>query len=146
DDLYFKQHTLTEVAERFYQQGGRYLFLDEVHKYADWQREVKNLYDFYPTLRLVVSGSSILALQQSEADLSRRLLRYHLPELSLREFVALKEGIELPIYSLEDVLENHGRLVDELKSKLPSPLKAFMEYITFGAYPFFLEGAGDYLM
>src|SRR5690606_32441772 len=100
----------------------------------------------YPTLRLVVSGSSILALQQSEADLSRRLLRYHLPELSLREFVALKEGIELPIYSLEDVLENHGRLVDELKSKLPSPLKAFKEYITFGAYPFFLEGAGDYLM
>ena len=146
DDLYFKQHTLTEVAERFYQQGGRHLFLDEVHKYADWQREVKNLYDFYPTLRLVVSGSSIVALQQSEADLSRRLLRYHLPELSLREFVALKYGIALPIYSLGDILANHTALVDELKSDLPSPLRTFQEYVTFGAYPFFMEGESDYLV
>lgn len=146
DDLYFKQHTLTEVAERFYQQGGRHLFLDEVHKYADWQREVKNLYDFYPELQLSVSGSSIIALQRSEADLSRRLLRYNLPELSLREFVSLKEGAELPVFSLADVLENHTQLVDELKGRLPSPLKAFQEYIAFGAYPFFLEGQTDYLI
>src|SRR5690606_15994678 len=137
---------LTEVAERFYQQGGRYLFLDEVHKYNDWQREVKNLYDFYPKLQLVVSGSSIIALQQSEADLSRRLLRYHLPELSLREFVSLKDAVELPVFTLVDVLKNHTQLVDELKNRLPSPLKTFQEYITFGAYPFFLEGEADYLV
>ncbi|MFC7524127.1 ATP-binding protein [Parapedobacter sp. GCM10030251] len=146
DDLYFKQHTLTEVAERFYQQGGRYLFLDEVHKYTDWQREVKNLYDFYPKLRLAVSGSSIIALQRSEADLSRRLLRYHLPELSLREFVSLKDVVELPVFTLVDLFENHSQLVDELKGKLQSPLKSFQEYITYGAYPFFLEGQADYLM
>lgn len=146
DDLYFKQHTLTEVAERFHQQGGKHLFLDEVHKYADWQREVKNLYDFYPKLQVVVSGSSILALQRSEADLSRRLLRYHLPELSLREFIALKDGVTLPVYPLNDVLERHTQLVDELKGALPSPLKSFQEYNKLGAYPFFLEGEDEYLV
>lgn len=146
DDLYFKQHTLLDVAEQFYQHGGRYLFLDEVHKYADWQREVKNIYDFKPQLHIVVSGSSILALQRSEVDLSRRLLRYHLPELSLREFVALKTGTVLPSYTLSDVLENHRGIVGELKDSLPSPLKGFREYLTYGAYPFFLQGEKEYLM
>ncbi|AWW29484.1 hypothetical protein DN752_04665 [Echinicola strongylocentroti] len=147
DDLYFKQHTLIDVAEQFYHHGGRHLFLDEVHKYADWQREVKNLYDFKPQLQLVVSGSSILALQRSEADLSRRMLRYHLPELSLREFIALKERLVLPSFTLTDVLEHHTQIVDELKSKLESPLKSFRDYLTMGAYPFFLEGGKqDYLM
>lgn len=146
DDLYFKQHSLLSVAERFYQEGGRYLFLDEAHKYADWQTEVKNLYDFKSQLNIVVSGSSILALQQSNADLSRRLLRYHLPELSLREFIALKTDTVLPMYSLHDLLENHQAIVDIIKKSLPSPLKFFREYLTYGAYPFFMEGEPEYLM
>lgn len=146
DDLYFKQHSLLSVAERFYQEGGRYLFLDEVHKYADWQTEVKNIYDFKPQLHIVVSGSSILALQQSNADLSRRLLRYHLPELSLREFITLKTGVALPEYQLHDLLENHQAIVDVIKKSLPSPLKFFREYLTYGAYPFFTEGESEYLM
>ncbi|NGM65810.1 ATP-binding protein [Sphingobacterium sp. SGR-19] len=146
DDLYFKQHSLLSVAERFYQEGGRYLFLDEVHKYADWQTEVKNLYDFKPQLHIVVSGSSILALQQSNADLSRRLLRYHLPELSLREFIALKTGVALPEYQLHDLLESHQAIVDDIKKSVTSPLKFFREYLTYGAYPFFKEGESEYLM
>jgi len=74
DDLYFKQNSLTEVAEDFYKQGGRYLYMDEVHKYEDWQTAVNDIYDFYPEMKLVVSGSSILALQNSRVDLSRRVL------------------------------------------------------------------------
>ncbi len=146
DDLYFRQHSLLDVAETFYQRGGRYLFLDEVHKYPNWQREVKNLYDFKPELKLVVSGSSILTLQRSDADLSRRLLRYHLPELSLREYIVLKEDISLPSYSLPEVLNNHQHIVDEIKERLTSPLKLFHEYLTYGAYPFFLEGEHEYLL
>lgn len=146
DDLYFKQYSLSSVAERFYQEGGRYLFLDEAHKYADWQTEVKNLYDFKPQLNIVVSGSSILALQQSNADLSRRLLRYHLPELSLREFITLKTGVALPVYQLDDLLENHQAIADDIKKILTSPLKFFREYLTYGAYPFFMEGESEYLM
>src|SRR5690606_37732278 len=68
DDMYFQRNTFTEVAEEFYRNGGRHLFIDEVHRYTNWQQEVKNIYDFYPELQLVVSGSSILALQKSQAD------------------------------------------------------------------------------
>lgn len=146
DDLYFKQHSLLSVAETFYQEGGRFLFLDEVHKYDDWQTEVKNLYDFKPQLKIVISGSSILALQQSNADLSRRLLHYHLPELSLREYIALKTTVSLPIYSLSELLEHHRTIVDDIKNLLPSPLKFFREYLTYGAYPFSMEGEAEYLM
>ena len=146
DDLYFKQHSLTEVAEAFYLQGGKFLFLDEVHKYADWQTEVKNLYDFKPDLRMVISGSSILASQRSEVDLSRRLLRYQLPELSLREYIAMKEGVEITSWSLMDIIEHHTNIVDSIKEQLPLPLKLFHAYLTYGAYPFFLEGENGYLM
>lgn len=146
DDIYFREHTLSETAEKFYQQGGRYLFADEVHKYPHWQQEIKNIYDFHPDLRLVVSGSSILALQESQADLSRRLLRYQLNELSFREFIGLKEGIQLPFYSLEELISKPNALVDEIRQKIPSPLQLFEEYLAYGSYPFFLEGKEEYLI
>jgi len=145
DDLYFRQHPLPDVAEAFYREGGRYLFMDEVHKYPDWHTAVKNIYDFLPNMQQVVSGSSILALQQSQADLSRRLLRYHLPELSLREYISLKTGKELPVYTLDELLTRHTALVAELKRSIPVPLGIFREYLTYGAYPFFLEGEEEYL-
>jgi len=146
DDLHFRQHTLTETAEEFYLNGGRFLFLDEVHKYDNWEREVKNLYDFYPEIKIVVSGSSILALRHAEADLSRRMLFYLLPELSLREYIALSEKIILPVISLDELLINHQDFVDSIKKDLPAPLALYNDYLTYGAYPFFTEGKGSYLM
>jgi len=146
DDLYFRQNNLVEVAERFYGFGGRHLFLDEVHKYDDWQTAVKNIYDFLPELQLVISGSSILALQQSRVDLSRRVLNYHLPELSLREYISLKHSVEVPIYSFEDLLSNHSEIAQELHQIIPSPLKSLSDYFSYGAYPFFIEGESDYFM
>lgn len=146
DDIYFREHAFSEVADAFYKQGGRHLFADEVHKYPNWQQEVKNIYDFMPEMQVVVSGSSILALQKSEADLSRRLLRYSLSELSFREYLALKGNTELPIYSLKEILSRPNELVDQIMAQLPSPLKNFKEYLTFGAYPFFKEGEEEYLM
>jgi len=146
DDLYFRQNNLPDVAEQFYELGGRNLFLDEVHKYDDWQTAVKNIYDFFPEMKLVLSGSSILALQKSRADLSRRILHYHLPELSLREFIALRSGLELPAYSLTDVLTMHGEISLQLQEQLVSPLKYMKEYFSYGAYPFILEGEADYFM
>lgn len=146
DDIYFREHSFVEVAERFYKHGGKNLYADEVHKYPDWQQELKNIYDFSPELKIVVSGSSIIALQKSQADLSRRLLRYQLPELSLREFIALKDGIELPFYSLEEILTNSNKIVNEILNKLESPLKSYSEYMTMGAYPIFMEGIDEYLI
>jgi predicted AAA+ superfamily ATPase len=146
DDLYFKEHNLIDVAEKFYNLGGRHLFIDEVHKYQDWQQSVKNIYDFYPELQIVVSGSSILELQKSQADLSRRLLRYDLPELSLREYIALKHKIKLPEYSLEAILTQHSEITSEIQKQIPSPLAVLGDYLSFGAYPFFMEGESDYFM
>jgi predicted AAA+ superfamily ATPase len=145
DDLYFKQEGLVEVAERFIQLGGKHLFLDEVHKYGDWQAAVKNLYDFYPDLKMVISGSSILPLQKSQVDLSRRLVYYELPELSFREYLALKHHIVLSPMDLNYLLINHQELSSKVIEVLPHPLAEFEQYLQYGAYPFFKEGQQDYI-
>lgn len=145
DDLYFKQKGLVEVAERFIQLGGKYLFLDEVHKYGDWQAAVKNLYDFYPDLKMVISGSSILPLQKSQVDLSRRLVYYELPELSFREYLSLKHQIVVSPVNLNFLLIKHQELSSKLIEVLPHPLAEFEQYLQYGAYPFFKEGQQDYI-
>lgn len=146
DDLYFKQNSLVDVADKFIQQGGKFLFLDEVHKYEDWQLAVKNIYDFNVGLKLVLSGSSILALQKSVGDLSRRLVYYELPELSLREYIALKSNIVLPQYSITDILFNHEAITNKITETLPLPLAELSGYLKYGAYPFFKEGEKDYFI
>lgn len=145
DDLYFKNNSLVELAERFYHLGGRNLLLDEVHKYEDWQSAVKNIYDFYPDLKLIISGSSILALQKSQADLSRRLVYYELPELSFREYLCLKLNIKLNVFELDIILKEHLSLVDETLHCVPDLMLQFEQYKRTGAYPFFLENEKDYV-
>ncbi|GAB2606153.1 ATP-binding protein [Belliella aquatica] len=145
DDLFFKQNSLVDLAERFYQLGGRNLLLDEVHKYEDWQSAVKNIYDFYPDLKLIISGSSILALQKSQADLSRRLVYYELPELSFREYLSLKLKIELEKYDLTQILKDHQKLIDPILASVPDVMLHFENYKKIGAYPFFLEDERDYI-
>ena len=146
DDLYFRSHNLTEVAEEFYQHGGRHLFLDEVHKYANWQTEVKNLLDFKKQLQIVMSGSSILALQRSQADLSRRVINYLLPGLSFREYLGLQHGILLPVLDFKELLAEHEEIVEGLLKQISSPLAKYKHYYQFGVYPFFTEGESDYFV
>lgn len=145
DDLYFKYNSLVDIAERFYQLGGRNLLLDEVHKYEDWQRAVKNIYDFYPDLKLIISGSSILALQKSQADLSRRLVYYELPELSFREYLVLKLKIRIEQFDIHHILKDHQKIVDQILTLVPDVMLQFENYKKTGAYPFFLEGEKDYV-
>ncbi len=139
DDIYFKKHTLVETARTFSQNKGKILLLDEAHKYPDWSREVKNIYDLIPDLKLLITGSSILELQKSEADLSRRVLNFQLSELSFREFLAIKHKIILPIFSLEDILSRHEEIVQTIMEILPKPLFYFKQYLEWGAYPIFKE-------
>jgi uncharacterized protein len=146
DDLYFRQHTLTEVAEEFHQQGGRYLFLDEVHKYHGWQTEVKNLYDFKKNLQLIISGSSILALQKASADLSRRLINYHLPGLSFREYLSLLHQIDLPAYTVDEIIHDHEEISTHILKNVKTILAHYHHYAQYGAYPFFMEGESDYFI
>lgn len=139
DDIYFRQHTLVETAKEFSQNFGKILLLDEVHKYPEWSREVKNIYDLMPELKLLITGSSILELEKSGADLSRRVLNFHLPELSLREFLGIKYGMDLPIFTFNEILENHEQIAEIIISKIEKPIFYFKQYLEWGAYPIFKE-------
>ncbi|MBK1440725.1 ATP-binding protein [Parapedobacter sp. ISTM3] len=142
DDLYFTSHTLVETAEAFRKSGGRYLFVDEVHKYDGWARELKNLYDFYRDIHVVFTGSSIIEMLSLEVDLSRRAHIHHLAGFSFREFLSFEYQVEQPAVSLEDVLENHVALAVELNDM--KPIKVFGQYLAYGYYPYYKEDLAGY--
>jgi len=144
DDFYFTKNRLFDFAESFYNYGGRLLFIDEVHKYPDWAIEIKNLYDIFPNLRMVFSGSSALQLHKAEGDLSRRAAIYHLHELSFREYLRLAKGIDLSTFSLSDILEKHQQIVPGILKNTESILAEFKDYLGQGVYPFFIEAKGQF--
>jgi predicted AAA+ superfamily ATPase len=138
DNLWFSQNSLTELTDEFVKKGGKNLFLDEVHKYPNWSQEIKNIYDDYPTLKIIFTGSSLLEILNARADLSRRAIIYTMQGLSFREFLMLKTGIELPIYNLSEILNSHSALTKDINKKI-KPLQYFETYLKSGYYPFFLE-------
>ena len=143
DNLYFADNSLVDLAEQFIKRGGTHLFLDEVHKYPQWSQTIKNLYDDYPELSIVFTGSSLLKILDARADLSRRALVYEMQGLSFREYLAVQTKVEYPIYSLEDIVNRNEELSAELATKI-KPFKYFEDYLKTGYYPFFLEGEKDY--
>jgi predicted AAA+ superfamily ATPase len=147
-DLYFKEHRLLDFAETFVEQGGTHLFIDEIHRYGfpTWAEELKTIYDFYRTrLRLVFSGSSVLKILNRAADLSRRVRYYYLQGLSLREFIILREGVELPLLELDTVLHDHSEIVRELLDhRKIEPLPYFEAYLRKGYYGFFIDDEPGY--
>ncbi len=145
DSAYFSRHSLLELAEQFYLRGGKHLFLDEVHKYPQWSSELKNIYDEYPELRVVFSGSSLLHILNAEADLSRRCISYEMQGLSFREYLHLCYGIEIAPRRLEEILSNPDDICMDVNSKC-RPLAYFDEYLRGGYYPFLMEGKEDYLL
>lgn len=136
DNMYFSGHTLYELAGTFYSQGGKRLYIDEIHKYKEWSTEIKNIFDDYPTLQVVYSGSSLLALRKgNKADLSRRSVPYEMPGLSFREYLNIRNGWKLKASTLEEVLK--GEI--DFPYGEHRPLKYFKEYCRYGFYPFFQE-------
>ncbi len=143
DDLFFTRNNLLEFAEEFTKRGGKYLFLDEIHKYENWSQEVKNIYDYFPELKLVLTGSSALKIYQGNADLSRRAITYVMKGLSFREFIELEHNIKFPVLTLEELIENATGIVPEIVDKI-KPVKLFEEYVRYGFYPFFTEGTDEF--
>lgn len=131
DHMYFSEHSLVDLADYFVKMGGKYLFIDEIHKYDDWSREVKQIYDSYEDLQIVISGSSILDIYKGMADLSRRLPIYEMQGLSFREYLRLFHGINVPVYSLNEILSHKATLPD-----VKHPLPLFKDYLRRGYYPF----------
>lgn len=131
DHLYFSRHKLVELADYFAKMGGKHLFIDEIHKYNDWSRELKQIYDSFDDLQIVVSGSSILDIYKGLADLSRRMPVYEMQGLSFREYLHLFHNIKVPAYNIDQILSN--------KVSLPGidhPLPLFRDYLRRGYYPF----------
>lgn len=144
DDIWFASHSLPELAEKAVSEGITHLFIDEVHRLRGWERQIKNIYDFYPGLNVVFTVSSLLEIDHSIADLSRRCLIYSLPGLSLREYMEFQD-ISMPRLSLDDVLYNHHRIATELITGI-DVLKYFSMYLRHGFYPFcFGDTESDYL-
>ena len=116
-------------------QGGKHLYIDEIHKYKGWSTEIKNIYDMMPDLKVVYSGSSILDLEKGGADLSRRKLEYTLPGLSFREYLNISQSWNLPRYTLEEILA--GKV--DFPYTQARPLQLFAQYLREGYFPFFQE-------
>ncbi len=134
EDFYFASHKLVDMAGEFQKMGGKFLFIDEIHKYKDWSTELKLIYDYYPDLQVVFTGSAILDINKGAADLSRRAVMYEMKGLSFREYLKLFHDINADVYSLEDVL-NHKVTLAEIEHPLPY----FQDYLKHGYYPFAKE-------
>jgi predicted AAA+ superfamily ATPase len=127
DDLYFTVNSLKDTVTQFYKNGGEVLVLDEVHKYKNWSLEIKNIFDFFPSLRIIFTGSSIIDISKQEGDLSRRALMYELPGLSYREYLFMQGIIELPALSLDDILFKNSQIIKGLPNHF-RPLEHFSNY------------------
>ena len=132
--------SLYEIAEQFQLHGGKWLVIDEIHKYANWSKELKSIYDTFTELQLFVSGSSALEIYQGSHDLVRRSARYLMQGLSFREYLELTHQISLEPVHLEDVCHKHQSVADSILKKVDRKiLPEFIDYLQFGFYPYFFE-------
>ena len=134
EDFYFSKHRLSDVASDFVKWGGKYLFIDEIHKYPDWSNELKLIYDYHNQLKVVFTGSSVLDLKKGSSDLSRRAVLYNLQGLSFREYLMLFHQIEVPVFNLNEILSHQVKV-----PQMAHPLPLFADYLKRGYYPFALE-------
>jgi len=139
DNLWFAEYSLLNLVDFFVKRGGKYLFLDEVHKYPMWSQAIKNIYDDFPNLKVVFTGSSLLEILNARADLSRRAIVYDIQGLSYREFLNITQKTDFQEVALSDILKNHKEISYEILLKV-KPLKFFNDYLQYGYYPFFTEG------
>lgn len=136
DNLYFTTHRLVDLADSFVKDDGKVLAIDEIHKYEGWSREIKQIYDSNPSLKILFTGSSILDIKKGFADLSRRALIYGMQGLSFREYLELMHGIKVPVYSLAEIL-NHDIILPSREGPMPEhPLPYFRDYLKKGYFPF----------
>lgn len=140
EDFYFADHRLLDLADTFVKSGGKHLFIDEIHRYSDWSRELKLIYDYHPELQVVFTGSSVLDINKGISDLSRRAAMYHMQGLSFREYLQLFHNLTFPVYSLAEILQ--------LKVEIPiqfHPYQFFPDYLKRGYYPFSSEDPYIYI-
>ena len=131
DHIYFSTHTLIDVADKFYKEGGKHLIIDEVHKALNWSVQLKQIIDSYPNMQIIFTGSSVLDIYRGVADLSRRAPIYDMQGLSFREYLVLYHDIQTPTWNLDDLINQRVTLPN-----VEHPLPLFNDYLKRGYYPF----------
>jgi len=144
DNIWFSSNSLIDLVEYHYTHGGTHIFLDEVHRYRQWQDSIKNIYDDYPDLHIVYTGSSMLKIKAADGDLSRRLRSYELHGLSFREYLAFEGVRNFPVMKIDDILTAHISLASDITSEIKI-LPHFERYLSSGYYPFYKEEGDGYL-
>lgn len=134
EDFYFAKNRLVDLAASFVKLGGKYLFIDEIHKYPDWSKELKLIYDYHQELKIVFAGSSVLDIKKGSSDLSRRAVIYTMQGLSFREYLVLFHQIDVPRFTLDQILDHQVEVPE-----IPHPLPYFADYLKNGYYPFATE-------
>ena len=131
DHIYFSTHTLIDVADKFYKEGGKHLIIDEVHKAFNWSVQLKQIIDSYPNMQIIFTGSSVLDIYRGVADLSRRAPIYEMQGLSFREYLVLYHDIQTPTWNLDELINHRVTLPN-----IEHPLPLFKDYLKRGYYPF----------
>jgi predicted AAA+ superfamily ATPase len=144
DNIWFSGNRLFDLANDFEKQGGKYLYIDEVHKYENWSQEIKNIYDCFSSLKVVITGSSMLQIYRGNADLSRRAAHYVLYGLSFREFLKYDQNIVFEKFTLDEILQNHIEIAGGINEKI-RPLPLFNAYLKQGYYPYYKSDKRFYL-
>jgi predicted AAA+ superfamily ATPase len=138
DTFWFNNTSIYELADAFNKRGGLFLFLDEVHKYPNWAQELKNIYDDFPNLKIIFTGSSLLEILNARADLSRRAVVYNMQGLSFREYLSIETQINFQYYTLDDIINHHYEIAAGINAKI-KVFKYFETYLKSGYYPFYKE-------
>lgn len=145
DNLWFNTNSLMDLVRHLDMRGIRYLFLDEVHKYKDWAQTIKNISDIYPRMKIVYTGSSLLEIDHSKVDMSRRQTLYTLTGMSFREYLEFEGIAKLGIVSLEDIIAHHVNIALDITGKT-DVMAYFDDYLRHGYYPFYRSAGKDYLI
>lgn len=144
DHIYFSTHSLIDFVNELYEDYGvRYYFLDEIHKYANWNQELKNLYDSYPDIKIIFSGSSSIDLIKGAYDLSRRGVLFKIAGMSFREYLLFNEVADVAPILFKDILKNRSKIEEKLAG-IKKIKGHFKEYLGRGYYPFYLEDQETY--
>ncbi|HSX38408.1 MAG TPA: AAA family ATPase [Chlamydiales bacterium] len=140
DHFCMESTSLYEISEQFKIMGGKWIVFDEIHKYPNWSKELKSIYDTFPNLQIFASGSSALEIHKGSHDLSRRGILYHMQGLSFREYLELNLRISLPFYPLQELCARHEKISNEIVAKVRTDIiPEFRKYLKFGYYPYFHE-------
>ena len=138
NNLYFVQHRLVDFAEKFVNDGGQVLLIDQMFKYDDWSHELRECYERFPSLKIVFTGSSVMRLKEENPELGDIVKIYYLRGLSFREFLNLQSGNSFHAYTLDEILKNHQEIARDVMKKV-HPMSYFQDYLHHGFYPFYLE-------